>query len=79
MHKLPPTSKDWQDVILFGQVLSLGLLVGGYIFAGVCVKNWLSGREAPYILIVAATPVFAFFGLWQGWLLLSHINKSRKK
>ncbi|GHS86909.1 hypothetical protein AGMMS49957_05850 [Synergistales bacterium] len=75
----PPTGRDWRDVILFGQVLSLGLLVGGYIFAGVCVAGWLNDKEAPYIVRVAVAPAFAFFGLWQGWLFLSHINKSRKK
>ncbi|MDR2175722.1 MAG: hypothetical protein LBO82_07260 [Synergistaceae bacterium] len=67
------TGSDWRDVILFGQVLSAGLVVGGYILGGVCAARWMAGRGFGSAAVAAAPLAAAFFGLWQGWLFLSRI------
>ena len=67
--------KDWRDVILFGRVLSAGLLVGGYVFGGVFIARWMEKKGFAPALVAAAPLVAAFFGLWQGWLFLSQIRR----
>ena len=71
----PNRSKTLKDVVLFGRVLSTGLLVGGYVFLGVYLSSWLEGKGWPRLL-VALTPVaVTLFGLWQGWLFLKQFGK----
>jgi hypothetical protein len=71
--------KDWRDIALFGRVLSVGFLIGGYVFGGVYIARWMKDRGFGPAL-VAVTPVaVAFFGLWQGWLFLSQIGGRRGK
>lgn len=74
----PHRSKTLKDIVLFGRVLSVGLLVGGYVFFGVYVSGWMEARGwAP--LAVALTPVaMTLFGLWQGWLFLRQIGKKNR-
>lgn len=72
--KLKPESL--RDVVMFGRVLSAGLVVAGYVFLGVWLMNWLVSEGWPVIVAVCALPVVAGFGMWQGWLFLT---KGRKK
>ena len=66
-----------KDAVLFGRVVSAGLVVAGYVFAGVYLARWLERwTEAggypdwPVSLVPAAA---ALFGLWQGWLFLTRL------
>jgi hypothetical protein len=70
--------RDWRDAILFGRVLSAGLLVGGYVFGGVYIARWMENRGFNSALTAAVPVAVAFFGLWQGWLFLSQIGKKHK-
>ena len=72
--KLKP--ENLREVILFGRVLSAGLVVAGYAFLGVWLMNWLVSEGWPVIVALLALPVVAGFGMWQGWLFLT---KGRKK
>ncbi len=69
-------AENLREVILFGRVLSAGLVTAGYIFLGVWLMNWLVSEGWPVILAVCALPAVAVFGMWQGWLFLT---KGRKK
>ena len=69
-------AENLREVILFGRVLSAGLVTAGYIFLGVWLMNWLVSEGWPVILAVCALPAVAAFGMWQGWLFLT---KGRKK
>ena len=63
-----------KDAALFGRVVSAGLAVAGYAFAGVYLAQWLEGRGCPD-WAVSLTPVgAALFGLWQGWLFLTRLT-----
>jgi hypothetical protein len=66
----------WRDVVLFGQVLSAGLLVGGYVLGGACVAYWMKNRGFGPAPAAVACAAIALFGLWQGWLFLSHIGRT---
>ena len=61
--KLKP--ENLREVIMFGRVLSAGLVVAGYVFLGVWLMNWL-----------IAVPVVSAFGMWQGWLFLTKWRKN---
>ncbi len=63
-------SQTLKDMILFGRVLSTGLLIGGYVFLGACVSGWLKNNGYPRPLVVLAPIAITLFGLWQGWLFL---------
>lgn len=63
-------SQTLKDVILFGRVLSAGLLIGGYVFLGVYASGWLSRNGYPLAVVVLAPIAVTLFGLWQGWLFL---------
>ena len=71
--------KTLKDFIIFGRVLSVGFLIGGYVFAGVIFSRWMEGKGyAP--LLVALTPVVVtLFGLWQGWLFITQFGKNNKQ
>lgn len=70
------TVKGLRDVLMFGRVLSAGLVVAGYVFLGVWLSDWLAKNGWPLIVAMMAVPVVAVFGMWQGWLFLT---KWRKK
>ena len=72
--KLKP--ENLREVIMFGRVLSAGLVVAGYAFLGVWVSNWLVSDGWPILAALIAIPLIAAFGMWQGWLFLT---KGRKK
>lgn len=66
-----------RDVIIFGRVLSAGLVVAGYAFLGVWLSNWLASNGWPLLLSLCAVPAVAAFGMWQGWLFLTK-GRNRK-
>lgn len=68
--------KKLREVIMFGKVLSAGLVIAGYAFLGVWLSNWLVKNGWPVLIALMAVPVVAAFGMWQGWLFLT---KWRKK
>ncbi|MBQ7155074.1 MAG: hypothetical protein IJR85_05930 [Synergistaceae bacterium] len=68
--------KGLREAMMFGRVLSAGLVVAGYAFLGVWLSEWLVREGWPVIGAVCAIPVVAGFGMWQGWLFLT---KERKK
>ena len=72
--KLKPD--NLREVIMFGRVLSAGLVVAGYAFLGVWLMNWLVSEGWPLLIALMAMPVVSAFGMWQGWLFLT---KGRKK
>lgn len=61
----------FRDVIIFGRVLSAGLVVAGYAFLGVWLSNWLASEGWPLLLSLCAVPAVTVFGMWQGWLFLT--------
>ena len=74
--KLKP--ENLREVIMFGRVLSAGLVVAGYAFLGVWLMNWLVSEGWPGLAALMAVPLLAAFGMWQGWLFLTKGTKSRK-
>ncbi len=59
-----------RDVIMFGKVLSAGLVIAGYAFLSVWCANWLSQNGVNSLLSLCAIPVITGFGMWQAWLFL---------
>jgi hypothetical protein len=68
--------KGIHDVMMFGKVLSAGLLVAGYAFLSVWLSNWLNENGWPLLISFIAIPIITGFGMWQAWLF---ITKTRKK
>lgn len=69
--------ENLREVIMFGRVLSAGLVVAGYAFLGVWLSNWLAKNGWPTILALMAVPLVAAFGMWQGWLFLTKGRKNK--
>ena len=69
-------AENLREVVMFGRVLSAGLVVAGYMFLGVWLMNWLVNEGWPVLAALCALPVMSAFGMWQGWLFLT---KGRKK
>ena len=69
-------AENLREVVMFGRVLSAGLVVAGYMFLGVWLMNWLVSEGWPVLAALCALPVVSAFGMWQGWLFLT---KGRKK
>ncbi len=67
-----------RDAALFGRVISAGLVVAGYAFAGVYLARWLEGRGHAGWLVSLTPPGAAVFGLWQGWLFLTRLTGREK-
>lgn len=63
--------KGLRDALMFGRVLSAGIVVAGYAFLGVWLSNWLAGNGWPLLVSLCAVPAVAAFGMWQGWLFLT--------
>ncbi len=79
MLKIPKGDGKYKDIILFGRVISAGLVVAGYVFAGVFIARWLERNGYPSLLVTLTPPGAAFFGLWQGWLFIASAVRSNKK
>ncbi|MBQ3758170.1 MAG: hypothetical protein II876_01790 [Synergistaceae bacterium] len=69
--------KGLRDALMFGKVLSAGLVVAGYAFLGVWLSNWLATNGWPILVSLCAVPVVAAFGMWQGWLFLTKGSKKK--
>lgn len=63
--------KSLRDALMFGRVLSAGLVVAGYAFLGVWLSNWLVADGWNVLAALLAVPAVAVFGMWQGWLFLT--------
>ena len=59
-----------RDVIMFGKVLSAGLVIGGYAFLSVWCANWLSKNGFGLLISLTAIPLITGFGMWQAWLFI---------
>ena len=72
-----------KDAALFGRVVSAGLVVAGYVFAGVYLARWLErwveAREYPDWPASLVPAAAALFGLWQGWLFLTRLAGRERK
>ena len=69
--------KGLRDALMFGKVLSAGLVVAGYAFLGVWLSNWLATNGWPILVSLCAVPAVAAFGMWQGWLFLTKGSKKK--
>ena len=69
-------AENLREVIMFGRVISAGLVTAGYVFLEVWLMNWLVSEGWPVLAALMAVPLAAGFGMWQGWLFLT---KGRKK
>ncbi|MCF7935633.1 MAG: hypothetical protein K9L28_04765 [Synergistales bacterium] len=50
--------KPWNDLAIFGRVLALALLVGGYVVFGVSAVRWAWREGYPlWVILVAAIAV----------------------
>lgn len=63
--------KGLREALMFGRVLSAGLVVAGYAFLGVWLSNWLARNGWPLLIALCAVPAVTAFGMWQGWLFLT--------
>lgn len=66
--KLP--GKGIQDILLFGRIVSLALLTGGYVFLGLLLGRSLVARGWGQWAGIAAPAAGACLGLWQAYSLL---------
>ena len=73
--KLNP--ENLREVIMFGRVLSAGLVAAGYVFLGVWLMNWLVSEGWHVLIALMAVPLVAGFGMWQGWLFLTKGKKNK--
>ena len=71
--------KGLREALMFGRVLSAGLVVAGYAFLGVWLSNWLAAEGWNVLAAMTAVPVVAAFGMWQGWLFLTKWPFSKDK
>ena len=67
--------KNLREAILFGKILSAGLVIAGYVFLGVWLCNWLIANEWPVSVALLAVLLIIIFGMWQGWLSISKWHK----
>ena len=59
--------KNLRDVVLFGKILSAGLVVAGYAFLSAWCSNWLSENGFNVFISLLAVPLITGFGMWQAW------------
>lgn len=62
--------KNLREVMLFGKILSAGLVIAGYVFLGVWLCNWLIAEGFSVSVALIAVLVIIIFGLRQGWLFM---------
>ena len=68
-----------REIIIFGKILSAGLVIAGYVFLGVWLCNWLLDNGFSVIVSLLAALLIIIFGMWQGWLFVDKkISPSRK-
>ena len=67
--------KGINDVIMFGKVLSAGLLAAGYAFLSVWLSNWLNENGYSLLLSLSVIPIVTGFGMWQAWLFITKVRK----
>ena len=70
-HEKSRLRSAFRDAALFGRVISAGLVVAGYAFAGVYRARWMAGKGCPAWGVSLAPLAAALFGGWQGWLFLT--------
>ena len=70
-HEKSRLRSAFRDAALFGRVISAGLVVAGYAFAGVYLARWMEGKGCPAWGVSLAPLAAALFGGWQGWLFLT--------
>ena len=73
--KMKLNKNNFRDLILFGKVLSAGLVVAGYAFLGVWLSNWLTQKGFNIFLSLIEMIFVTAFGLWQGWLFIQKWKK----
>ena len=61
-----------RDVVMFGKVLSAGLVVAGYAFLSVWCADWLSENNFPALISFTAIPLITGFGMWQAWRFMKN-------
>lgn len=66
-----------RDALLFGKVLSAGLVAAGYAFLGAWGSGWLRANGYPGWLSFTVLPAAVLFGLWQAWLFLTRKGPGR--
>ena len=70
-HEKSRLRSAFRDAALFGRVISAGLVVAGYAFAGVYLARWMEGKGCPAWGGSLAPLAAALLGGWQGWLFLT--------
>ncbi|MDR3265223.1 MAG: hypothetical protein LBT15_04330 [Synergistaceae bacterium] len=65
-----------RDIVLFGRVVSVGFLIGGYAVAGVYIAQWMKDREYPPLLVGLTPIIVGIFGIWQGWLCVRGVIRN---
>lgn len=68
-----------KDLIMFGRVISVGLVIAGYTFLGAWLSGWLAANGYSEWFSFAALPAGVIIGLWQGWLFLNKKNDKKNK
>lgn len=68
--------KGLREALMFGRVLSAGIVVAGYAFLGVWLSDWLAKNGWPLLIALCAVPAVTAFGMWQGWLFLTKGRKN---
>ena len=59
-----------RDLLIFGKVISAGLVIAGYAFLSAWCANWLNEHGVNLLLSLCAVPVITGFGMWQALLFL---------
>ena len=70
--------KNLREIILFGKVLSAGLLIACYAFLSIWACNWLIKNDWPLLIALCVIPLITGFGVWQAWLFVKNSRKNQK-
>ncbi|MDR1731073.1 MAG: hypothetical protein LBR61_03170 [Synergistaceae bacterium] len=66
-------------VFFFGRMLSAAFLMGGYVFAGVYIADWMGRRGWSSVWVVIMPIAASLLGLWQGWVFIRGLGREIKK